>query len=216
MNKLISREIGHVPSLCPFTSPPASRATSNTGSAPRPQSFAAPTAQQTTPNGLAPFAQGDWRRQSTSTITTTTDRNHAAAPANDWLPLPNGRPFSTLPARHLSPAPYGQQQQQQSQQVQGNVPFPTASPAPTDKLYRSNSATMSDYSTTAPDDRSMSVSMAPTSDQGHTAASNHRQSGMTMATFGAWDKGLQRNLQGVEESVTVSLLLVWTVQRDLQ
>ena len=74
---------------------------------------------------------------------------------------------------------------------------------------------MSDYSTTAPDDRSMSVSMAPTSDQGHTAASNYRQSGMTMATFGAWDKGLQRNLQGVEESVTVSLLFGGIEQRGL-
>jgi hypothetical protein len=61
--------------------------------------------------------------------------------------------------------------------------------------------TMSDYSSAAPDERP--VSMQPMSEQGH---GGNRQSNATMATFGAWDKGLQRNLQGVEESLTVRIL----------
>ena len=152
-----------------------------------------------------------------------TDRNHQAptsgpgtAPApNDWLPLPGGRPFSTLPARHVSPNPSLQGSAYQAGSINshnpspmgsgtGHVPFPTASPAPTDRMYRSASPTVSDYSS-MPDDRP--VSMAPLSDAGHGVMAANRQSSATMgtmATFGAWDKGLQRNLQGVEESVAVS------------
>lgn len=211
--------------MCPFTSPPASRSTSKSGTTPRPQSFAAPPTQhQHTQNGLAPFTSGDWRRQSSSTITTVTDRNPAApgqgtGPAsgpNDWLPLPGNRPFSTLPARHVSPNPSLQGSTYQTGSINthnqnqmggggGHIPFPTASPAPTDRMYRSASPTISDYSS-MPDDRP--VSMAPLSDAGHGPQAGNRQSSATMgtmATFGAWDKGLQRNLQGVEESIAVRL-----------